>query len=54
MRNNQGLNTGALAELIRAIRDGVTYANVHSTMFPGGEIRGQIKSSSRHDRDDDD
>lgn len=31
------------AELVRAIRDGVTYANVHSSKFRGGEIRGQIK-----------
>jgi hypothetical protein len=50
----QGINTGELAELIRAIREGVTYANVHSTMWPGGEIRGQIKGSSRHDHDHDD
>ena len=38
----QGLGTGELDELIRAIRAGSTYANVHSTMWPGGEIRGQI------------
>jgi hypothetical protein len=49
---NQGLGTGELEELIRAIRDGVTYANVHSSLFPAGEIRGQIKSSSRRDHDD--
>jgi hypothetical protein len=29
-------------ELVALIRDGVTYANVHSSKFPGGEIRGQI------------
>jgi hypothetical protein len=29
--------------LVRAIREGVTYANVHSTVLTGGEIRGQIK-----------
>jgi hypothetical protein len=50
----QGINTGEFEELLRAIRAGVTYANVHSTMWPGGEIRGQIKGSSRHDHDDDD
>jgi hypothetical protein len=49
----QGLGTGELAELIRAIREGVTYANVHSTSFGAGEIRGQIKDSSRHGHDDD-
>jgi hypothetical protein len=50
----QGINTGEFEELLRAIRNGVTYANVHSTTWPGGEIRGQIKGSSRHDHDDDD
>lgn len=44
----QGIAAGELAELVRAIRAGVTYANVHSTKFPGGEIRGQIKA---HDDD---
>ena len=38
----QGLNTGELDELILAIRAGATYANVHSTLWPGGEIRSQI------------
>jgi hypothetical protein len=31
------------AQLIKLLRSGLTYANVHSTMSPGGEIRGQIK-----------
>jgi hypothetical protein len=39
----QGIGPGQLGELIRAIRAGVTYANVHSTLFPGGELRGQIR-----------
>jgi CHRD domain len=39
----QGIAAGEFAELIRAIRSGVTYANVHSQKFPGGEIRGQIR-----------
>jgi len=46
---NQGLNTGEIAELIRAIRAGATYVNVHSTTWPGGEIRSQIEGSDRHD-----
>ena len=33
---------GEFDEFVRAIRAGVTYANVHSTLLPGGEIRGQI------------
>ncbi len=38
----QGIAAGDLAAALKAIRSGVTYANVHSTNFPGGEIRGQI------------
>jgi hypothetical protein len=34
-------------ELVDAIRSGVTYANVHSTKFPGGEIRGQVSDNAR-------
>jgi hypothetical protein len=40
----QGLNAGEFAELVAAIRAGATYANVHSTLFPPGEIRGHIHS----------
>jgi hypothetical protein len=39
---SQGLTTGELAELIKAIRDGNTYVNVHSLNSPSGEIRSQI------------
>lgn len=38
----QGIDTGQFAELVRAIRAGVTYANVHSDRWPGGEVRDQI------------
>ena len=31
------------AQLIKLIRGGFAYANVHSTMSPAGEIRGQIR-----------
>ncbi len=40
---SQGVAAGEFAELVRLIRSGVTYANVHSAKFPGGEIRGQIR-----------
>jgi len=39
----QGIAAGEFAEVIAAIRSGVTYANVHSTRNAGGEIRGQIR-----------
>jgi hypothetical protein len=42
--SGQGIAAGEFDELVRAMRAGVTYANVHSEKFPGGEIRGQIKS----------
>jgi hypothetical protein len=38
----QGIAPGEFAEFVEGIRKGVTYANVHSSRFPGGEIRGQI------------
>ena len=39
----QGIAAGEFAELVRAIKGGRTYANVHSNLFPGGEIRGKIR-----------
>jgi hypothetical protein len=38
----QGIQPGDLAGLIKAIRSGHTYVNVHSATFPSGEIRGQV------------
>lgn len=38
----QGIAPGEFSEVIRMMQAGKTYANVHSTMFPGGEIRSQI------------
>jgi hypothetical protein len=32
------------AELVALLRNGDTYANVHTTKFPGGEVRGQVFS----------
>jgi hypothetical protein len=48
----QGIAPGEFAELVAAIRAGVTYANVHSSKFPGGEIRAQLLQE-RKGRDDD-
>jgi hypothetical protein len=38
----QGIAAGEFAELVRVMRLGATYANVHSALCPSGEIRGQI------------
>jgi CHRD domain len=38
----QGIDPGEFGELVRAIRAGATYANVHTEKYPAGEIRAQI------------
>jgi CHRD domain len=39
----QGIAPGDLAGLLTAIRTGNAYVNVHTEVFPSGEIRGQIQ-----------
>ncbi len=39
----QGIAPGEFRELIKAMRNGATYANVHSPTYPGGEVRGNIR-----------
>jgi hypothetical protein len=46
---DRGIEPGAFGELVRAIRAGLTYANVHTDKWPGGEIRGQIGSTDGRD-----
>jgi CHRD domain len=48
---SQGVDPGDLAALDTAIRAGVAYANMHTSKFPGGEIRGQIKHGHGHGDD---
>src|SRR5215831_517560 len=40
---NQGILAGDLTSALRAVRDGLSYANMHTTNFGGGEIRGQVQ-----------
>lgn len=44
----QGIQPGNLAAILEMMRAGFAYANMHTALHPGGEIRGQIKA-----RDDD-
>jgi CHRD domain len=45
----QGFAAGDFDELVRAIRNGAAYANVHTSTFPQGEIRGHIENGrDRH------
>jgi hypothetical protein len=48
----QGIEPGSFDELVRAMKAGATYVNVHSTRWPAGEIRGQIKGKSDEDHGD--
>jgi len=48
-RDRAKILAGELADVIAAICAGVAYANVHTTLSPGGEIRGQIKASNDKD-----
>jgi hypothetical protein len=38
----QGVEAGAFADLVQAIRAGATYVNIHTTTFPGGEVRSRL------------
>jgi hypothetical protein len=48
---NQGIAAGDFRNVVRAIASHVTYANIHTTNHPAGEIRGQIRQ--RGDDEDD-
>jgi hypothetical protein len=44
----QGIEAGSLTEALQALRRGLVYANVHTTRFDGGEIRGQVGNNGHH------
>lgn len=48
-----GIAANEFAEVVRLIRAGRTYANVHTAKFPPGEIRSQIDDSDQGDHDHD-
>src|SRR5262249_5824269 len=44
-----GTVASAKAAFITALKTGQAYINIHSTAFPGGEIRGQLAPTNTHD-----
>ena len=44
----QQLSAGDLATFIDAMQSGIAYVNVHTSLSPGGEIRGQLGGHGRH------
>jgi hypothetical protein len=43
----QGVAAGEWERALHALRSGVSYVNVHSNKYPGGEIRGQVNLPGR-------
>lgn len=39
-----GTVSGAMAAFIAGLNSGQTYFNIHTSQFPGGEIRGQLNA----------
>ena len=44
----QGIAVGDLDSALEAVRAGLSYANMHTVNFAGGEIRGQVQRGSGH------
>jgi hypothetical protein len=50
----QGITAGNFDGLVEALDNNTAYGNIHTTAFPAGEIRGQIRRNhSHHDHDRD-
>jgi hypothetical protein len=45
--NGQGIEPGSFGEILRAMRAGQAYANIHTVRWGNGEIRGQINNESQ-------
>ncbi|MBA3330198.1 MAG: CHRD domain-containing protein [Actinobacteria bacterium] len=52
----QGIAAGEISEVVRAMRRGAIYANVHTDTYRGGEVRGQVERGHKAKRgpEDDD
>lgn len=49
----QGFAAGDLTAVVNAIEAGFTYANMHTSVFPAGEIRGQLEPSNDQGNEND-
>ena len=49
---SQGVNPGDLATALEIVRDGQSYANMHTANFGSGEIRGQVSRGAGHGKGD--
>jgi CHRD domain-containing protein len=47
----QNVTAGDFDALVDALRSNTAYANIHTTGFPAGEIRGQIRKDRRDNND---
>ena len=47
---NQGIAAGDLDSALEAVRNGLGYVNMHTTNFPPGEIRGEVRRGSGHSK----
>jgi hypothetical protein len=48
----QNVPAGVFDAIAEAITSNTAYVNIHTANFPGGEIRGQIRSEDREDQND--
>jgi CHRD domain len=46
----QGIDVGDLDSALEVLRAGLSYANMHTVNFAGGEIRGQVRGGFGQDR----
>lgn len=46
---SQGIAPGDLTSALEAVQEGNSFANIHTTNFPAGEIRGPVVRKGRHD-----
>ena len=48
----QGITAGNLDAALEAVRAGLSYANMHTANFGGGEIRGEVRRGAGHGNGD--